>query len=186
MRTVRGLALFFGLALIATPSQAILLDPTPERILFVGYPPSDRGLTLKIVRRKQSYGIYAFENHGNKRLLNRDTFAGVVEGSIQGVGLDARAIALLRSWMARQSRRPPIPQKIGPYYRYYFEEQGWLLKITTRQPFVPTDRAPLPDGLVSQLLAKRHVAFRLERLSRDMDLAQFRLRQADDLRRIGR
>lgn len=185
MRTVRALALFIGLALTATPSQAILLDPTPERILFMGYPPSERQLTVKIVRRKESYGIYVFENDMNKRLLTREAFAGVVEGSLKGVGLDARAIGLMRSWMAAHAGRPPIPQKIGPYYRYYFEEGDWLLKLTTRRPFFSAEGPP-KDGLVSQLMAKRHVAARLEALSRDMDLEHFRLRQASDLRRLGR
>ncbi len=181
------LALVMGvLVLAATPCHAILLDPTPERILFLGYPPSERNLTVKVIRRKESYGIYAFETSGSNRLLTRDSLAGLVEGSMRGVGLDARAIALLHAYMARNKRRPPIPQKIGPYFRYYFEGGEWLLKVTTQRPFLPTEAAPLPDGLVSQMLAKRTAAARLEGMSRAMDLEQFRLRQVDDLRRIGR
>lgn len=186
MRTVRAFALFIGLVLSATPCQAILLDPTPERILFMGYPPSERNVTIKVIRRKESYGIYAFETNGSNRQLTRDAFAGIVEGSLRGVALDARAIAHIRSWMAKRKNRPPIAQKIGPYYRYYFEDGEWLLKVTTQRPFLPTDRAPMPDGLVSQLFVKRHLAARLEGLSRDMDLEQFRLRRVEDLQRIGR
>lgn len=185
MRTSRAFALFIGVTLSAAPCQAILLDPTPERILFMGYPPSERNLTVKVVRREKSYGIYAFETNGGNRLLTRDSFAGIVEGSLKGVALDSRAMALIRSWMTKRSRRAPIPQKIGPYYRYYFEDQGWILKLTTTRPFMPTDSAPLPIGIISQMLAKRQVAARLESLSRQMDLVRFRLRGVDDLRRLG-
>jgi len=185
MRTFGAVALFVGLMLSAPQAQAILLDPTPERILFMGYPPSERTLTVKIIRRQQSYGIYAFDSNGPNRLLTRDSFVGIVEGSLLGVALDTRAIALLHEWMATRPNRPPVPQKIGPYYRYYFEQGEWLLKLTTTQPYLPTGRAPLPNGLVSQMLVKRQVAARLERLSRNMDLAEFRLRGVDDLRRIG-
>ncbi|HEY9855218.1 MAG TPA: hypothetical protein V6D05_05725 [Stenomitos sp.] len=186
MRTLGAAVLFAGLMFSALPAQAILLDPTPERILFMGYPPSERTLTVKVIRRKQSYGIYAFDSIGPNRLLSRDSFVGIVEGSLLGVGLDARAIALLHEWMAARPNRPPVPQQIGAYYRYYFEQRGWILKVTTTRPYLPTDRAPLPNGLVSQMLAKREVAARLESLSRQMDLEQFRLRGVDDFKRIGR
>lgn len=184
MRALRPLALFIGVVLAATPAHAILLDPTPERILFMGYPPSERRLTVKIVRREKSYGIYAFEIKGTQRLLTREAFVGIVEGSLRGVGLDARAIALIRAWMKRR-RRAPVAQKIGPYYRYYFEQDGWLLKVTTTRPFLPTARDPMPGGLISQMLARRDVAARLESLSRQVDMRQFRLRGVDDLRRLG-
>lgn len=186
MRAVLASALMLGVLLSAAPSHAILQDPSPERILFLGYAPSDRNLTIKVIRRKESYGIYAYETHGSNRVLTRDGLVGLVEGSLRGVALDPRAVALIRAYGARRGRRPPTPQKIGPYYRYYFEEDGWLLKVTTRRPFLPTERAPVPDGLISQLMAKRHVAARMEGLSRAMDLERYQLRATDDLRRIGR
>lgn len=178
--------MLIGVLVAATPSQAILLDPTPERVLFLGYAPSERDLTIKIIRRKESYGIYAYQTSGSNRLLTRDSLIGIVEGSLGGVALDARAIALIRAYLARRNKRPPTPQKIGPYFRYYFEHDGWLLKITTRRPFLPTERTPMPEGLVSQMLATRRVGARLEGLSREMDVETFTLRRVDDLRRMGR
>lgn len=187
MTPIQAIALGAIVLTSPLPAQAILLEETPERVVFMGYPAADQDLTVKLIRRKESFGLYAFRSpHGSERTLSREGFVGLVEGSMRGVGLDSRAAAFLTGFMTRRGPHPLIrPVKLGDYFRYRFEEEGWILQLTMRQLYEPTVANPLPSGIVSQLYATRQDAWRLEQLSRGVDVTQFNLRDRQDLIPLG-
>jgi hypothetical protein len=172
---------------LSLPARAILLEDTPERVVFLGYPGAEHELTIKLIRRKESFGLYAFRTPpGSERAITREGFVGLIEGSEKGVGLDARAKTFLVAWLARHGMRSlNHPMVLGSYYRYRFEDSGWVLQVTTRHPFVPSPAHPVPEDLVSQLYAHRDDTWRLEQLSRNFDTADFTLRDRLDLVRLG-
>lgn len=170
--------------LAATPASAMLLEDTPERVVFMGFPTAARDLTVKMVRRKASYGIYAFRTgEVSGRMLRRDSFAGLVEGCMQGVGLDPRGARLLETWLRSQARTPK-PIMIGPYHRYYFDDGEWLLSFTTRTLYEPTSIHRYPLNIISQMYARKADAGRLEALSRQLDPDLLQLRDGTGLRRL--
>ena len=163
----------------ALPAQALLVESTPERVLFLGYPANAPDLTVKMVRRQQSYGIYLFHVlPGMGQLLTRRSFVGLVEGSLVALQLDQRAAKFFRNWYDQMGRFPEATE-IGGFYRYQLADSMWLLEITVRTPLNSWEVSP--GNLVSQFYCQRSQAVRLEKLSRAIDPRTFQLRDRRDL-----
>lgn len=174
------------LLLMGSAAQALLTEQTPERVLFVGYPASAPDWIVRIVRRKESFGLYAFRTGRDPaRMQTQAGFIGLVEGSFRGVGLDTRAAAFLVKWLhAHPSQGKLSAERMGPYYRYHFSDGNWVLGLTLKRTFEPSDAHPFPEAIISQLYGARAQAVQLERLSRAIDVERFQLRDGTDLRRL--
>lgn len=168
--------------LLALPCEALLTEDTPERQVFLGYPASAPDLTVNILRRKDSYGIYLFRSDPLLgRLMTRNSFVGLVEGSNGSVDIDRRAAAFFKDWFTRTGKLP-TPNRIGTSYRYKMESPEWSLAITVRSPL--KSYYVTPGNLISQLYCQSAQLTRMEKLSRALDLEHFRLRDRMDLKSL--